>query len=323
MIVFLYGEDSFRSRQKLNEIKEKYAKSDKSGSGLSSFDVLDEKNITQKIKDAFGMANLLAPKRLVVVENLISIGSESEQKEALDYVKKNIDKILSDNDLVAVFWEREMPKKNNSLFKFLDKSAKSQNFEKLNGTKINQWILVRMKMFDERAGISKTALEKLIVYTGNDSRVLDNEMQKLASFTEGRMITDDDVELLVRSNIDSNIFQFIDALGANKKKEALGLLHGHLEKGDDPFYLMTMFVYQFRNMLKVADLVDRGVRNEYEISKIAKLHPFVVKKSLGQIRNFSFEKLKSIYDKLCDMDSLVKTGKIDIRLALDKFVAEI
>ncbi|MDQ1283861.1 MAG: hypothetical protein QG620_209, partial [Patescibacteria group bacterium] len=30
MVIFLYGDDQFRSRQKLNEIKQKYLDSDKS-----------------------------------------------------------------------------------------------------------------------------------------------------------------------------------------------------------------------------------------------------------------------------------------------------
>jgi DNA polymerase III delta subunit len=33
--------------------------------------------------------------------------------------------------------------------------------------------------------------------------------------------------------------------------------------------------------------------------------------------------LKNIYQKLADIDSGVKTGKMDIKLALDMFVAEL
>jgi DNA polymerase-3 subunit delta len=137
------------------------------------------------------------------------------------------------------------------------------------------------------------------------------------------MIAEEDVELLVRANLSSNIFKTIDAIGANNKEEALSLLHRHLEKGEDPFYLLSMFVYQFRNMLKVADFKNQFGSDEYVISRESKMHPFVVKKSLAQIRNFSYDKLKDIYQKLGELDTAVKTGKIEIRLALDKFIVEL
>lgn len=322
MIIFLYGEDSFRSFGKLAEIKNKYLASDKSGSGLSLFDC-DEKVLAEKIITAFETPNLLAPKRLVVAKRLIASFGEMDQKKILEFLKERRDKLLEDKDLVAVFWEENQPKKNNAIYKFLEKNARKQNFEKLTGVKLEQWIITRMKEIDEKAGISKPAVQKLILYAGNDMNLLDKELQKLANYSGGEMIGEKDVDLLVSANLDSNIFATVDAIGANNKKEALALLHRHLKKGDDPFYLFSMFLYQFRNLLKIADLRDRGISSEYEISKITKMHPFVIRKSLGQIRNFTFSKLKSIYQKLGDIDAKVKTGKLDMKLALDKFVAEL
>lgn len=346
MIIFLYGEDSSRSFEKLAEIKKKYLESDKSGSGLSLFDC-GEKIIPAKITNVFGTANLLAPKRLVVVKRMISSFSESDQKEILIFLKKNKDRILEDKDLIAVFWEDNQPKKSNAIFKFLDSSAKKQNFEKLSGAKLNAWIIGKIKKIDPASSISKTALEKLILYAGNDSGMLGKELDKLVNYSGGtpphqkngglnkdktdlgdfwcggKMISEKDVDILVNANLDANIFATVDAIGANNKKEALIMLHNHLKKGDDPFYIFSMFLYQFRNLLKIADLAESGISSEYEISKITKMHPFVIRKSLGQIRNFTFDKLKNIYQKLGDIDIQVKTGKIDIKLALDKFVAEL
>lgn len=324
MLIFLYGEDNFRSHQKIIELKNKFLQSDKSGSGLSAFDFQEKISVGQ-IMDVFNLPNLLAPKRLVIVKNIISLGSLNDQKEILEYLKKNIKNLESDKDLVIIFWESAMPSKANALYKFLESQAetKKQNFEKLSGTKLNQWILKRMMELDAKAKISQTALDKLILYVGGDTNVLDKEIQKLVNFSSGKMIVDNDVEELVRANLDNNIFATVDALGQNNKKEALKLLHRHLEKGDDPFYIFSMFVYQFRNLLKVADLKEKGIFDERKISQMTKLHPYVVKKSLAQIRILPFPKLKQIYQKLGEIDFQAKTGKIDIKLALDKFIAEL
>jgi DNA polymerase-3 subunit delta len=322
MVIFLYGEDAFRSSQKIQEIKQKYLNSDKSGSGLSLFD-FDEKAEVKNILSVFSMPNLLAPKRLVIIKRIIGKAPLDAQKEMLEKLKKNKEEMASDADLVVVFWEEGVPKKNNALYKFLDSNFKKQNFEKLTGAKLNQWILQNIKNYDAKASISKGALEKLIIYLGSETQFLDSEIQKLISYADGKMISERDVETLVRANVDSNIFATINALGQNNKKEAMHLLHNNFESGEDPFYIFSMFIYQFRNMLKISDLKERGIGSEYEISKITKMHPFVIRKSLAQTRIFTFDKLKKIYNKLGAYDTMVKTGKMDMKMALDKFVAEL
>lgn len=321
MLIFLYGDDSFRSRQKLSEIKNKYLQSDKSGSGLSSFCLPEDKNVFGKMEEVFGMGNLFFAKRLLIIKNLISDGSDEEQKSALSFFEKNLERVSESQDNVVVFWEKETPKKTNAVFKILEKNSKSQKFEKLSGIKLSQSILKRLKEIDSELEISKSALERLAAFCGDDPERLEGEMQKLANYADGKMIVEGDVEDLVSSQADANVFKTIDALSSGDKKTALRLFYDHLQKGDDPFYLMSMFVYQFRNLLKVSDMREKNFP-EGEIAKITKLHPFVVKKSLYQLRGFDFSRLKEIYAKLLEIDVKVKTGKIDIRVALDKFVAE-
>jgi DNA polymerase III subunit delta len=325
MIIFLYGEDSFRSNQKILELKEKFLESSPAGAGLSIFDYSD-KNFRDKLLDILDIPNLLSPKRLVIIKSLISNGSPDEQKEVLGYLEKKSSSVKENKDLILIFWEEGLPKKNNILYKFLESKAleaKKQNFEKLSGQKINQWVLKRFKELDPKASITNSALEKLAAFSGGDVHALNSEIQKLINFSGGARIEDRDVAEIVNSNLNISIFNMIDALGSNNKEEAAKLLHEHLKRGADPFYLFSMFVYQFRNLLKVADLKDRSDGGEYEIARMAGLHPFVVKKSLAQIRNFTFSKLKDIYQQLAELDTKIKTGKIDIQLALDKFLIEL
>lgn len=325
MIIFLYGEDAFSSRRKVAEIKQKYLNSDKSGSGLSVFDCADPASSAGRvinIVSVINTPNLLAPKRLLIIKDFVSTTLIAEQKEFLSFLKKKDRNLSEDNDVVVVFWEGSQPKKSGALYKFLEKNTKSQKFERLSGVKLRQWVLKILIEIDPAAKISTAALEKLLVYCGEDNFVLFSELQKLAAYADGQMIEEKDVEKLVHAKIDGNIFAMVDAIGSNNKKQALSMLHRHLEKGDDPFYVLSMFFYQFRNMLKVADLKEQGMP-EYEIAKLTKLHPFVVKKSLSQVSRLPLTKLKTIYQKLGELDTEIKTGKIEIKLGLDKFVAEL
>ncbi len=291
---------------------------------MSVFDFEEKgQDSARKFLDVLGLPNLLAPKRLVIAKNLIASTTAVLQKEMLAYLESKKAYLQEDKDLVVLFWEGSLPKKNGTFFKFLVEHSKKQNFESLPPLKTGQWILSRMKEIDPDARIAQSALDTLVALAGNDTHVLDKEIQKLVNFSGGNIIQKEDVELLVKAMLESSIFTFIDALANKDKKEAATLLHRNLEKGEDPFYIFSMIVYQFRNILKVADLKERMNCSDFEIAKIAKLHPFVVRKSLLQIKNFSFEKLEEIYKTLGQLDIQAKTGKIDMRLALYKFTAEL
>ncbi|MFZ2225864.1 MAG: DNA polymerase III subunit delta [Candidatus Moraniibacteriota bacterium] len=322
MLFFLYGEDSFRSLEKVLEIKKKFQLNDKSGAGLSSFDALDEKNISPKIERALKNTGLFSSKKLLILKNSISQLPSEEQAKILAFLKKNITQLKDDLDSVIIFWEKENPRKNNALFKFFLAEARKQSFEKLVGSKLDEWVLRKIKT-SGGAGISRPALEKLIIYTDGNTASISQEIEKLISYEDGEIIDEKAVDLLLESQSGSDIFKTIEALASNNKKLAVKLLRAHLDRGDDLFYLFSMFVYQFRNLLRIASLQENGIFNEFEIAKLAKLHPFVVKKSASQARNFGEKKLIAIHKKLGILDTKIKTGKIDIKLALDKFIVEL
>ena len=102
------------------------------------------------------------------------------------------------------------------------------------------------------------------------------------------------------------------------KRQALHLLHQHLEKGESPVYLLAMINYQFRNILEIKDLLERGLPLSRSL-----LHPFVARKSFQQAQRFSFDELKKIYRKIFEIDYGMKTGKIEPQTALDLFISEI
>lgn len=324
MIIFFYGDDAFRSSEKVLEIKNKFSFTDKSNAGLSLFDGADSKvGALEKMRSALCASGLFSTKKLFIAKNIIAETPSDEQAKLLKFLKADVERLKNNTDSVIIFWEQGLPRKNNALFKFLLENAKKQNFEKLSGLKLSQWILGKIKTSSPEASISKSALEKLITYVGNDTAMLTQEIEKLISFSDTDLISDATVDLLVKANLDNNIFETIEAMSANRKPKALELFHRHLDQGDDPFYLFSMFVYQFRNLLRIASLQENGIFSEFEIAKLAKLHPYVVKKSMNQARNFGEKKLITIHKKLGTLDAKIKTGQADIKLSLDKFIVEL
>ena len=315
MIIFLYGQDSYRARQKLNEIVGQYKKIHKSGLNLRYID-FSEKNSNDffsDFRDGMRQASMFQEKKLIIVLNSFS---DTGFKEMFLKQKKDFQDLKD----VIVFYQDDKIDKRDGLYKYLKKSAQCQEFEFLSGVRLRNWVKKEFEKYN--TDIDQIALNKLVEYVGSDLWTLSNEINKLASFKNKEQVVVSDIELLVKSKIETDIFKTIDAIADKNKKQALQLIHKHIENGDSPLYLLSMINYQFRNLLIIKDLIQRGKPYNVIIKK-SKLHPFVVKKSHYQCDKFDFLDLKKIYQKIFEVDLDVKTGKVDPNMALDLLIAEI
>jgi len=195
-----------------------------------------------------------------------------------------------------------------------------EEFKSLNNVETVNWL--KKEISKNNIDINHGALIKLVSYIGNDLWQLNNEINKLDSYKNGKTINEEDIDILVNVKIDTNIFNTLDALAKRDKKTAFKLLHEHLEQGENEIYLLSMFVYQVRTLIKLKDLIEKGT-TYYDLAKKSKLHPFVIKKSSEQLNNFSLEQLKKVYHRLLEIDLELKKGHIDGQVALDLLIAEI
>jgi len=307
MIIFLYGEDSYRSREKLNEIINHYKETHKTGLNLRHCDGQDLD--FQDFKNELQTMPMFKEKKLLILSNVFS------NQEFKEEFLKNSDKLVKSNQVVVFYEDKEIDC-DDSFFKFLRKQAKTQKFPVFNTQQLRNWL--KKEFAKHQTEIEPRALDKLIEFVGNNLWQLSNEVKKLSAFKKAQKIGVKDIKLLVKSKIDTDIFKTIDALGLRRKSQALNLLHQHLEKGDSPSYLLTMINYQFRNILEIKDLLERG-----QPLTRSKLHPFVIKKSYQQAQRFTLDELKKIYRKIFEVDYNIKTGKLEPQTALDLFIAEI
>lgn len=321
MFIFLYGADTFRSNEKLSAIKNKYLQANSSGTDLSVLDY-DNTSATKSLFDVLSAQGLFSSKQLIIVKNILLRGSAEKQKEVLEFLKSRTE-LENDNDAVILFFENGSPKKNTSLFKFLAAHSKNQEFIPYDGAHLTNWALSYAKKLSPETSFSRNALNMLLAATGNDLYILSNEIMKLVNYKDGGIINEEDIEILVKSKVDSTIFETIEALCSGNKERALALLHEQLAKGEDIFYILSMYAYQLRTILKIGDFLWQGMSNAYDIAKASKLHPFVVQKTLPQAKILGRQKAERIFKDLVQIDQDAKTGKINPVLALDTFIVSI
>lgn len=318
MFIFIYGADTYRSQQKLKEIIDSYKEIRRGGLNLEYLD--SSKLDFQEFKNRIQQVSIFNEKKLIILLNQPFANIELKQKFLEEEKKYNfLTKIASSSDIV-LFYEKGEVSKKDPFFIFLKQHSKSQEFQLLTGQKLKKWIEDSFKI--QQSKIEPRAIQLLIDFVGNDLWRLSNEIKKLISYQKDELIKVDDVLLLVKPKIDLNIFNTIDAIAIKDKKTALNLLHSHIEKGDSLPYLFSMIVYQFRNLLIIKDLIESG-RPNHLLLKETKLHPYVVQKTYKQAQRFTFLELSKIYQKILQIDTNIKTGKIDPEIALDLLVAEI
>src|SRR3989344_3386306 len=267
MIIFLYGQDSYRSCKKVDEIVAHYKSAGKSGLNLMYLDAREAEFLD--FHNNFKISSMFAEKKLVILKNVFS-----NKKFQEDFLKeiKNLENL---KDVIVVHQEEEVDQRLK-LFKTLIKDCKSQDFALLDAKGLKGWAV---KELETRGGkMNVDALELLVLYAGNDLWRLENEIKKLVDYKNKAVIKKDDVELLVKPRIEIDIFKTIDALAQRNKNQALAFLHKHMDSGEAPLYLLSMIAFQFKNLLIVKELAQKGMMYA-SIVKKSGLHPFVVKKN--------------------------------------------
>ncbi len=311
MIIFLYGPDTYRSQEKLKQIIVQYKKAHKNKADLRYF---EEENLEfQKFKNIVEQNSIFNEKKLLILIN--SFNNQDFKEKLIRDCKK-----FSQAKDIIVFYEKNKILPKDKLFSCLKKTAEIQKFEFLQGEKLKKW--AEKEFSGLNLQISQAALSKLLNFVGDDLWRFSNEIKKIAAYKKNKQVFPQDIDLLVKANVETAIFKTIDAIADRNKKKAFLLIKQHLDKGDNPLYLLSMITFQFRNLLIVKDLIERN-QPYYAILKTTHFHPFLLRKTYQQSNRFTLGELEKIYQRIFQADFDIKTGKAEPGTALEMLIAKL
>lgn len=319
MIIFLYGQDTYRSAERLNILRQAFVKKF-DPKGLNVVTLYGDEIKIEDFRKAVFSQGLLSTKRFVVIKNLIS---EKRTGDFYEDLAESIKGKKVSKDIILVFWEGSDlagKKRGNKLYSTLNRADKVEEYKPLETRALSSWIIKEVKK--QKGKISGQAVDYLAANVGSDLWAQKSEIDKLTAFKEGELIKLEDVEEFVSLALNDNIFHFTDALSNKNSKQAIKLLDDQLSLGTNEFYLLTMLARQFKILLQVKEGLDKGYSSA-NLQKELKLHPFVIKKSLSQARKFEIEELKNIYRNLLDIDIKLKTSGTSPKALFDIFIIEV
>jgi len=333
-----HGKDDFSLSEDLANLQGKLAGGDPAMADLNTT-VLDGSRLTLgELCHVCDTIPFMADRRLVIVHGLLSRLSPSRktrgQKPSED--EEPAWKRAFLNDLTAylptmapstrlIFVENQALSASHPILKLARAEGKEKRafiklFQPPKERNLPGWIERQAQA--KGGAITREATTMLAALVGNDLRLLDQEMDKLLLYADGRPVTAEDVRTLVSQAREASIFDLVDCVGRRETDRALRLLHRLLDAGEAPLYLLAMLARQVRILMQVSELRAQGL-GQKETADRLKLHPYVVGKGWVQAQNFDMAQLEAAHHRLVETDWSIKTGKMGDLLALDMLVVDL
>ena len=285
MIYILYGEDSYRSREKLSEIIEAYRAKAKGVLDIEQFDAEDD---DAAMLPKLGQSHSLFQKKKLIVVSYLSRGSESFLKR----LKQAIQEWKDDENTIVVLWDDAEKKSAAKWLAVAEPAAKNAHeYKSMTPKEASKWLTLFLE--NQMLSLDQKAADELAAKFSQDTWRLANEAGKAAMGGE----IADRVEI-----DDKKIFSFLDFLFLDRicTLQALVALR---DAGVSEQYIFSAAVNHTRLLLILSDGKELGPE--------AGTHPFVLSKAQRKVRELDRSKIRALYERLFDEDVKIKTGASD------------
>lgn len=315
--------EKFLSNKKLEELKPAYliqSRSDKIIDGkireIKSYfkDKIDFENDLKIIDEndypdlnfIFNFLNTLSffsLKKVLIIKNI-----NKTAKELLNYLLEFFDESsnLKDNCIIFIF-ANDLRKVAN-LAKCIERFGEIIKIDYA----ISEDLKKRLTEKSELDGVKFTpnASSLFIENINGDPILFEIEYQKLLSyiyFEPKRVITENIVRELIKRNIETTIFDFVDCIGMKKFKDALNMVNDLVEDypTTDNIFLIKVInsIYRLFKFLMYYKSNKNGPKSSYDyLLKTINAKPYFInkiyKKYQGFEKKYSYEEVKKVLDTL-------------------------
>jgi DNA polymerase III subunit delta len=160
------------------------------------------------------------------------------------------------------------------------------------------------------------AVAALLGHAGFDVGTVAEKVAQVAAAAPPGRITAEQVEAVVVGHGSRGSFAVADAMCQRRPGEALTLLRGVLEAGDDPVMVLGALTYRIRSLVAVA---GRVAPKSIGLS----LSPAMARRMEGVRRNFGPGELTAAYRTLAEADLEIKGGELPPAVAVERAVLKI
>lgn len=307
-VYLLYGEEAYLKRQ----YKEKLRNAMLSPDDTMNYAYYEGKGIN--INEVIDLAETLpffAERRLILMEDTGLFKSASS--ELADYLKEMPESTF------MIFIETEVDKRNK-LYKAVQNKGRAVELTRQDEATLIRWVASGIKR--EGKNVSENTVRHLLAKVGTDMENIQKELEKLFCYTMDKdSITVEDVEAICTTQITNQIFDMVNAVADKEQKKALQYYYDLLALKEPPMRILFLLARQFKQLLEVKDMDQKGYGRK-EIAEKIGLSPFVVGKYQAQAKAFQVKELRCIIEDAVETEESVKTGGLTDTLAVELFIVK-
>ncbi|MBR3254853.1 MAG: DNA polymerase III subunit delta [Clostridia bacterium] len=317
-IYLFYGEELYLLETCVKKIKSLFGETVK---GIN-YVTIDENNIASLISEietpAFGYE-----KKLIIVKNSGLLKKEGKRKNTeLASLKDKLNEYIVKNNkaikqsIILVIIEDDIGK--HDLISTIEKYGISVKFEFQKPIQLENRIKAICNGY--KVNIDSSTIKYFIECCGTNMQELINEIRKLIEFAgENGTIKKEDIDKLSIKKLESVIFELTDNLGKKQISEALNVMNNLIYQKEPVQKILITLYNHFKKLYFVA-LASNINKDLIEVLNLKPNQTFLINKYKTQARYFKINELKTILQKLIDLDYGYKIGQIDLQIGLESIL---
>mgnify|MGYP001591293537 FL=1 len=257
-----------------------------------------------RVAEAMFASPFLAEKKLVVLEEFLQSSAADQER-----IKAMLEK--KPESTVVIFYEEagatDLAK--SPLLPVLAAQKFTEECAPLSGAQLER--SVTEECASHGVAMPPKVVRGLLAVVGPDSWRLHEEVEKLCAYakaTGAATVSEEMVSQLVSGVREESLFALIDACTEGRCADASVMLERLLDSGVSEIQVIAMLEKQYRTLIAVSDLVERGERDKTVIAKRLGIHPFPASKAIIAVRRHSPAALRARFDELLEIERQTKTS---------------
>lgn len=320
---FLYGDENYLIDETLNRIKKLFVDDSELNFKLYTNENFD---LEESIKYIMSFP-LMNEKKLIVYKDVPffrqknkSEYSEKDAESFVDAIKENKEQNIiiiidhkKNNDDTK--YEKYFDS-TNIIAKFIKEQGVLLNIYKFDDATLNKYVIKRFNKSNKV--IDKVEAAYIVRIVGNNLETLYNECDKVISYVgDKENIERADIDNVIISSVDDNVFDMINFINNNKPEEALKLYGDLISSGEKPNLIIAALSNNYKNLAIVKGYMARS-KNKSEIANLMGLAPWQVERLMTASKYTSFETFEEKLHLVTKLNVAVSSGNMD-----EKLVSEI
>lgn len=218
-------------------------------------------------------------------------------------------------DTVLIFFLTEEINQSLSVSKEAKKYLRFEFVKELTEKELPVYV---KEYFSKRAyKITDETIKELLARVDNNYQLLKNELKKLELLkTETKIITIEDVKLLVGRNLEDNLFELSTAVIEKNKQKAIESYYDLLIRGVDAVTIIGNLGNKIKETITTKHLLRKGL-SQQSVADYFNVSNGRAYYMVNNANNQDLKFLESSYKSLADLDYKIKSGQIDKSLGLE------